>query len=190
MTLSHLTELDAVNIVLAAAKQKAVSTLADASHEEASEAHRVLLEVSREVQGAGWYFNTEVNVQMALTADGEIPVAPDIVHLDWESSSVDPIIRGGRLFDRVTNSYKFSTAPKVCLIRLLPWTDLPPEARLLIARRAARIHAVRKRGKAALNESLIQDEEDAHAALVDYECRQGDYNLLPLTRRWPDGLGY
>ena len=74
-------ELPAVNEILASVGQAPVTTL-DQTNPDVAIAYDTLLNVSREVQAEGWTFNTEEYYPMTPDANGEIPIANNILQID------------------------------------------------------------------------------------------------------------
>jgi hypothetical protein len=137
------TELEAVNEMLAKIREAPVNTLQDPLPEEAGLALARLRRVSRDVQSTGWRFNTELDVTLTPAVDTTITLSDDILKIDWDvwtnPTTMDPELRGNRVFDRLTAGYTFTTAPVAKrLTRLLAWSDLPEMARIYITKRAAR----------------------------------------------------
>ena len=63
MTVAATTELEAINIMLAAIGEAPINKLTDTLPVDARLAQSTLTEVSKEVQSEGWSFNTERSAQ-------------------------------------------------------------------------------------------------------------------------------
>lgn len=179
-TTALLSELEAVNIVLAAAEQAPVNSLSIQGMLPLSRARAALDEVSRSVQEVGWKFNTDYAVELYPDATTkEITLAGDVLKLDADDCySTDPVQRGARLYDSKGRTYQFSAPIKATIITLLPWDELPQCIRQLIAIRAARLNQRRTFGSETLD-AFTQDEEAAAVlACAQYECQVGDHNVL------------
>ena len=61
-----ITELDSVNILLAAVGEAAVSSLETATTVDVTQAKNLISNINREVQQKGWHFNTEWDVCIVL----------------------------------------------------------------------------------------------------------------------------
>ena len=81
-----MSELQAVNMLLAAIGEAAVSNLETATTVEVTQAKNLLSNTNRAIQQKGWHFNTEWDVVMALDSESLVPVgsnAVTIVLLDF-----------------------------------------------------------------------------------------------------------
>ena len=87
-----ITELEAVNMLLAAVGESAVSSLETATTVDVTQAKNLLSNISREVQQKGWHFNTEWDVVLSLDSNSRIPLGTSI--LSVYSSSKLTTIRG------------------------------------------------------------------------------------------------
>ena len=68
MTVDATTELESINIMLAAIGEAPVNSLTGTLPVDVKIAQETLTEVNKEVQSEGWAFNTEIDV--TLTRDG------------------------------------------------------------------------------------------------------------------------
>lgn len=177
---SLLSELEALNMMLTAADEAPVQSASQAGHLPLSIAKAVLDDTSRVVQTIGWAFNTEYEFPLTVDVTGSIAIAPNVVSVDVDDkwSSVDPIQRGQRLYDRKAHSYQFSSSLTGTVILLLPWEDLPQAARQYIAIRAARSFQVRMQAGDAVFKMTEADEQAALMGLQSYEADTSDANFL------------
>ena len=67
MALAKTTKLEAINTMLSNVGEAPVNSLTGSLTNDVQLAQNILDEISREVQSAGWHFNT----------DKEVPLAPD-----------------------------------------------------------------------------------------------------------------
>lgn len=178
-TYQPLSELEAVNLMLATIGESPVSSLATTGDLNIAIATQFLYDTSREVQTVGYHFNTEEEYPLALNIDFEIPVPPNSLSLDVSpvDSSFDIVTRGTRLYDRKNHTYFFKKSIRVDITFFLPWTDLPQPARQLIAIQAARRFQRRVQGDDAIEKLTAIEESMAKAQLEDYEATASDYNL-------------
>ena len=82
--MSHFTtvpvnELEAVNMLLAAVGEAAVSSLETATTVDVTQAKNLLSNINREVQQKGWHFNTEWDVVLSLDSDSRIPLGTTVL---------------------------------------------------------------------------------------------------------------
>lgn len=176
-----LTELEAVNDMLASIGESPVSTLQDHGVVDAVFARSTLQKISKEVQAEGWFFNREQGVTLTPTyPDQEIYLPETALSLTF----LDPPVvgayvqRGLRLYNRTTQSYKFTHPITVSLILELPFAELPEQAKTYIQQRATRIFQERSLGSAELSRLTVQDEASSLAALKSLEADQTRSSLL------------
>lgn len=180
MTGTALTsELEAVNIILTAIDEAPVASLSVTGLYPLDQAKTVLTEVSRAVQTKGWVFNTEDSVAPAKDGAGLITLPADTLSFTPDpSTSIDPVQRGLRLYDRKAHTFVFTTSVTGTRKLLLPWDDLPQAARHYITIRAAKT----LQGRSSVPDSTYRytqaDLDDALQALQDSEEADGAYNML------------
>lgn len=192
MTLTLTTRLEAVNTLLGTIGEAPVNTLTGTTA-DAALAVTTLDKVSREVQSAGWKFNTEHDVEFARSSDGQIPIGPNVLRFDVDplfNQDVDPVQRGSTLYDAKSHSYVFPRDLKAEVVYLLEWDQLPEQARHYITVRAARIFQNESVGSPQLEAFTSRDEYAALVNLQDAHAASGDYTIFdnydaarPLFRR-------
>lgn len=179
--LAATTELEAINSMLTTIGESPVSSVDNNGVVDAAIAYQILQEVSREVQGRGWHFNTEVNFPLVPRYSDKNIVLPDntmevdSTEEDWD---IDVVQRGDRLYNRKEHTFKFDKTLKATLIIQLPYEELPQYVRNYISVRAARIFQKRTVGSAELDGFTSQDEVRALVNLEDAEARTADYNVF------------
>lgn len=181
-SLALTTELEAVNIMLGTIGESPVSSLAaESSMVDVAIARQVLRELTMEVQGEGWHFNTEKAWSLTPTADtGEIPVPNNCIQIDSSGPSVsrDVVARGTRLYDLDARTYQFTGPVTVDMVILLPFDDMPQACRYYVAIRAARVFQQRMVGSSTLAAFSETDELRARAAFRKMDANNADYNIL------------
>lgn len=123
-----------------------------------------------------------------------IGVPTDVLGIDlsiYSYSSIDPVARGKFLFDRKSNSYKFTDDVKAIVTYLLPFevtedtgeTALPEYARRYITTKAARVFAQRHVGDPQLVQMAALEEREARMNLIHRESENADYSIFnsPLS---------
>ena len=182
MPIGKTTQLDAVNTMLSIIGEPPINSITGTSRADALIAVNILNEVSREVQNAGWHFNTEKNVEFQPNTNKEIPLADNIVRVDLEdenqSTTVDVVVRGSKLYNRYSRSYLFDSSIKATTIYLLEFEELPQAARQFIMIRAGRIFGDRMVGSEKHHGFTMVDEFKALSDLKEYECDTGDYSIF------------
>lgn len=189
-----MTELEAVNMLLAVIGEAPVDKLSSTTTNEitdASLARKTLKEVSTDVQAEGWTWNTNFDVD--VTPDGSNQFLVDkntlsVVFYPDAYPSRQYVLRGSKIYDRYKNKFDFGDqVSKVTIseqIMFLEWEMVPHTAQQYAAIRAARIYADRFVNSNAVYVYTSQDEEYARAMLIRSEEKHQDANLL-----WGNDLG-
>ena len=145
-----------------------------------------LREVSREVQSEGWTYNKEFDYELTPDSNNEIIIPDNILQVDLNISSkrsgnrqYDSIIRGGKLYDRIKHSYKWTDeSVYVDVLWYFEWEHIPDVVQAYIVARAATIVSSRIIGDGNQYQMLQQKEAYARAMALEYECNQGDYSFF------------
>ena len=141
-----------------------------------------MLEVSKEVQGEGWTFNQEFEIDQPVNADKEIEIANNILQIDLtdDYQDIDAVKRGGKLYERVEHTFKWTTKSEYefDIVWWFDWIDLPIPIQDYIVSKAATISAQRIVGDQQLVASLQQREMLSRANAMEYECNQGDFSFF------------
>lgn len=186
-------KLSAVNTLLAIIGEAPVNSLVPPLTGDVSLADQVLDEVSREVQGAGWSWNTMLYDSIPLdasTGQSQLPsntLAVRFNPLTYPSQRF--VLRGLRLFDRVKNSYDLRTSLNVSMtgnvsdlvaeiVEELEWDYIPETGRRYITIRAGRIFANRAVTSASIESYTAEDEERALQILKRTEDMAQNYNFI------------
>lgn len=183
MALSGTTQLEAVNTLLHTIGESPVNSLTGTLPIDATLANNTINEISREVQSAGWHFNSFYDYTLSLDGDSKIPLADNIMRVDldinkYPLSTYDVIKRGSFLFNKKGNTYVFDKALDAKVIVLLAFNELPENARRYITIRAARIFQDRTLGATVLHKFGQVDEMNALALLKQEETDTADTNIF------------
>ena len=135
---TRTTELEAVNTILSTIGEAPLSTLTGSLPVDGTTAKNILNEISREVQSAGWHFNTQYKVDLTRDTTNKVPIGTDVVRVElsnrYDKSSYDVVQRGNYLFNLAKNSDIFDQDfTENTLIYLLDFDKLPEQARRYIA---------------------------------------------------------
>ena len=186
------TELSAVNSILGAIGQSPISQLKDANgvivnaNPEIQFIYNLLKDANVDVQAEGWHFNTEKHCHYQPESNGKIPIAADVLQLDvsdgWKVRKYDVVRKGGFLYDKYDHTDDFSDISEILLdvVKLYNFEDVPPVFRRFITYRAARQAAVQLVSNPGLVQLLGVQEQQARAAIMEYECNQGNHNMFGL----------
>ena len=173
-------ELEAINVMLAACDEAPVASTALTGLYPLDNARAILSETSRVVQSTGWKFNTEYEYPLSRDLNDNIPLPPGMLKVDVDNkwTKVDPVQRGSRLYDAKDHSYVFDENLTATVVFLLPWDDLPQSARHYITIRAARTMQGRSSVADTTYRYSADDEQVAYLALSGDEAEAGDANML------------
>ena len=175
-----ITELDAVNILLAAVGEAAVSSLETATTVDVTQAKNLISNINREVQQKGWHFNTEWDVVLSLDSDSRIPLGTSV--LSVYSPTKLTTIRGREgspfLYDLDNNTFIWTTSINDAVtITLLDFEDIPQTARQYITTKAARVFQEEIVGQVSAETVNRQEEAEAYADLLDDEGERSGFNV-------------
>ena len=183
MAVAATTELECINIMLAAIGESPINSLVTGTLPvDAVIAKSTLAEVNKDIQTEGWSFNTEIDV--TLTRDGtsnEINLSVDVLRVDaniHNHPSIDPIQRGLKLYDRLNNKYEFDEDLKCTIVYFRNFDEIPEPARRYITIKAARVFVDRLVSDDGLRSYTQQDETRARAVLMETDLSNADHNVL------------
>ncbi len=191
------TELSSVNSILGAIGQSPVSRIYNNTdgtliyiNPEIAVIHQILKEVDTDVQNEGWIFNTEFHLEVTPDAQDEISIPIDVLRIDVSDGQVyrttDVARRSGKLYDRYNHTYKFSDNVYLDYVWKLPFEEIPSVFQRYITLRASGRAATQMVTNPALVQLLGQQEAQARASCMEYECNQGDHTFFGT----PQGTAY
>ena len=180
---TRTTELEAVNTILSTIGEAPLSTLTGSLPVDGTTAKNILNEISREVQSAGWHFNTQYKVDLTRDTNNKVPVGTDVVRVQlndkYDKSSYDVVQRGTYLFNLAKNSETFDQDfTENTLIYLLQFEDLPEQARRYITIRSARVFHDRTLGANTLHKFSSEDEARSLSVMKQAEMQTGDNTIF------------
>ena len=197
-----MTELDAINRMLAVIGEAPIDTLSSIQINEITDsalARRTLAEVNRDVQSEGWSWNTDESVEIGATAQDEFVLPSDTLQAQFspaQYSDCQYVQRGLKIWDRQKQTYAFADDVGgqlyiSQLIRQLDWDQLPHQAQEYISIRAARIYSDRFTNSTVIFSYTSGDETYARGMLIRSEQNNLNNNLLwGNARGMGQGLGY
>ena len=180
---TRTTELEAVNTILSTIGEAPLSTLTGSLPVDGTTAKNILNEISREVQSAGWHFNTQYKVDLTRDTDNKVPIGTDVVRVElnnkYDKSSYDVVQRGTYLFNLAKNSETFDQDfTENTLIYLLDFDKLPEQARRYITIRSARVFHDRTLGANTLHKFSSEDEARSLSVMKQAEMATGDNTIF------------
>jgi hypothetical protein len=114
----------------------------------------------------------------------KITIGNDILSMDLHDNQArrpyDFVRRNGFLYDKIEHTDEFADIDSVDLdvVRLYNFEDLPIIFRRYIVYRASRVAATKLVSNPNLVKLLAQQEALSRAALMEYECNQGDHSMF------------
>jgi len=183
-TQSRTTELEAINTILSTIGEAPLNTLTGSLPVDGTIAKNVLSEVAREVQSQGWHFNTHINVTLARDTDNKVPIATNVVRVEldprkYSKGQYDIVQRDSFLYNLAENKDTFDiNFEKVKIVYLLPFNEIPEQAKRYITIRSARIFHDRTLGANTLHKFSVEDEAKALTILKQAESLTGDYSIF------------
>tara|TARA_R100000664_G_scaffold28184_1_gene39293 strand:- start:1955 stop:2572 length:618 start_codon:yes stop_codon:yes gene_type:complete len=181
-TTNAVTELPAINQILASCGQAPVTTL-DSTNPDVAIAYDTLLEVSREIQAEGWSFNKEEHYDFTPDTNNEIVIPDNILQLDLHDNAAnagkDSVRRNNKLYDKYNHTFEWTNDTVSCdVVWFFDWVDLPQPIKDYITARASTITSSRIVGDQTQYQMLQQKEAYMRAMAVEYETNQGDYSFF------------
>ena len=181
MAVAATTELECINIMLAAIGEAPINTLTGTLPVDAVTAQKTLAEINKDVQNEGWSFNQEFNVKLTRDSSNQISLGTDMLKVDanvFDHPTIDVIQRGLKMYDRKNNTYVFDTDLTCNVTYFRNFDEIPESARRYINIRAARVFVDRLVGDDGLRTYTAQDEARARANLMENDMDNADHNVL------------
>ena len=181
--ITRTTELEAVNTILSTIGEAPLSTLTGSLPVDGTTAKNILNEISREVQSAGWHFNSHYKVDLTRDADNKIPVGTDVLRVElnnkYDKSSYDVVQRDSYLYNLAKNEETFEQDfTDNTLVYILDFLKLPEQARRYITIRSARVFHDRTLGANTIHKFSSEDEARSLAVMRQAEAHTGDHSIF------------
>jgi len=184
MVLAPMTDLDAINKMLASIGQAPVNTLTVTGISDVARATRHLQETTRDVLTVGWSFNTDENFTLSPDDQGDILLPNGVLDLDGSVATQNIDVRRHptrdqmALYDVDGQTFTFPGEVTVKIIWGFVFNDLPQAARTYIATAAARRFQAQVVSSTVLDRFNAEDEERAFLLLQRRERRTRDTNTF------------
>lgn len=181
---TRTTELEAVNTILSTIGEAPLNSLTGSLPVDGTVAVNILSEITREVQSAGWHFNTHYKVTLSRDTDNKIPLATNILRVELDPNrysklQYDIVQRNNYLYNLAKNQDTFDTNfEDVIAVYLLPFDEIPEQAKRYITIRSARVFHDRTLGANTLHKFSTEDEARALIILKQAEASTGDYSIF------------
>src|SRR6056300_1832611 len=183
-TQTRTSELEAVNTILSTIGESPLNTLSGSLPVDGTVAVNILSEITREVQSAGWHFNTHYKVTLTRDTGNKIPLATNILRVELDNNryskvQYDIVQRDNYLYNLAKNQDTFDTNfEDVTVVYLLPFNEIPEQAKRYITIRSARVFHDRTLGANTLHKFSQEDETKALSILKQAESLTGDYSIF------------
>ena len=175
-----MSELEAVNLLLSAIGEAAVSSLETATTVEVTQAKNLLSNVNRAAQQKGWHFNTEWDVVLTRDSDDRIPLSESILSVYQPGQLMTIRGRSGSMYayDLDNNTFTWTkNLNNAVTITLLDFIDTPNTFRQYVTTRAARIFQEEIIGQVSAETVNRQEEAEAYADLLDDDAERSGLNV-------------
>ena len=179
-TIAIDTELSAVNSILGAIGQSAVTTL-NFNNPETQFIYNILEECIKDTLNEGWHFNTEEHIEVSPDANGYLNIPTSYLRYDLndaEDKSMDLVRRNGRLYDKVNHTDIFTDNVYLDVVYLYTFTDIPSVFQRYIIAKASTRAATQLIANPNLVQLLQTQEALTRASVIEYECNQGDHSMM------------
>jgi len=188
-TIDNETELSAVNAILGAIGQSPVTSI-NKTNPEIGFIYNLLRDANVDLQSEGWHFNTERHVKYTPQDVGgikKIAIGNDILKMDvtdgWSKRNYDVVKRNGYLYDKYDHTDdwdELTDGIDLDIVKLISYEDLPEVFKRYIIYKAAVRAATQLVGNPQLAQLLAQQEALSRAAIMEYECNQGNHTMFGL----------
>ena len=150
----------------------------ETSH-EAYTAREILLDKSKELQSAGWWFN-KMSTTLVPDYRGDIVVSENIVSVNASDSGY--IINENKLYDPTNNTYLFTDPVTVTVIYENDFDDLPLTFANWVVYTAASEFQLILNGDDVLEKKLTALASTAYVNMLSEDMRNKSYNLISGSR--------
>ncbi len=171
-----MTELEAVNMLLEAIGSDVINSLSN-THPDAAAARRVLQRKAKMELRKGWWFNTDWDVVYEPDTANEISIPSNISSI--RMGNVDHIRRNNKLYDKVAQSYKFTTQQTAYQqIRLPTWDEMEEDMQVYVGYLAAAEFVLNETGDATLVQNYRTEAGLALIELKKTNLRMKNLNIF------------
>lgn len=182
--LAPSTELEAVNRMLGSIGQTPVNTLEVSGVPDVNRAVRFLRETLKDLETAGWSWNTDRNYALQPDPSGYIAIPTGALEVDPEDRSLNiairrnPVTNNLSLYNGAEQSFKFTDPVEVSITWGFSFEDVPQAARTYVAIAASRKFQAQTVSSGSLDGFNEMDEKRAWALLHRMERRVRDTNVF------------
>jgi len=198
---AHMTEIDAVNMIIASIGEAPVDTVAGLDEvDEAAEALRVLNERSKKIQMGEWNFNTRLGVILQKTADDTYEVAANVLEIDTSNAPLGRNTGAGQRDAHLNTAWRRNVADTKFVLynvvddredwpngaptitvdvkEYLEFEHCPPAIQWYIAVDAAHTFQKGTFGSTTIHAFTKEDLQEALILATNFDEKVGDNNLF------------
>ena len=173
---------DAINICLTTIGESPIpSTTSHIGHYEAELAHTIIGEAKTEILAEGFQFNTDDNWDLVPDTQGYIAIPVDVISVDGTSRGDDLIERAGKLYNKASNTYKFTTTQSLSIVWDMAFDTLPVPVQSVVVAAAKLKLYTRVIGVDSMVSQLERELQDMRSLMIADDLRSGDYSIFDET---------
>jgi len=176
-----MTELDAINQMLSCIGEAPVTSI-NTDNPEIDLAQRVLKQTTKDTLAERWNFNRENHYPLSPDNDGFIYVPANALFVSSDQAAnrneYQLVVREGKLYDKNTHSFEFTSAVSLNIVWDFPFIELPPPFQFYILQKASRIFVTRSQGSMEMVRMAAADEERLRANCIAYDTDMVELNML------------
>jgi len=173
-----LTELEAVNGLLALIGEAPVSTITDTGLADVNLATQMLRNNSRSVQTRGWSFNVDTEYTITRDTSNFINIPSNalvVAPTNW--TGVRAVQRGSKMWDLENKTFVFSNDLLVDIVWFQPFNELPDHARQYIYASAGFDFAKSQMAAPTIVQSANQEMVESRSLFKQVERRIAHPNV-------------
>ena len=146
---------------------------------DAEIAKRIVRDTLVEVSSRGWFFNTDYDFKLIPDENGFISLPDIVLRVDFgnNSSKHKYTVKNNRVYDYVNHTFIITEEVYGDIVWLPEFSDLPSEAYIYVASRAANKFQAKIPGAIETDQFLKREEIEAYTNLQRLEMQSKDYNL-------------
>jgi hypothetical protein len=147
-------------------------------HYEGLMADTTITEAQNEILSEGFQFNTDENWELVPDTQGYITIPANVLSVDGTSRGDDLITREGKLYNKATNSYIFTTPQSVTIVWDLSFDTLPIPMQTVITASGKLKLYTRIVGVDSMVTQLERELQAARSLMITEDLRSGDYSIF------------
>lgn len=187
LTLTPVTQLDAINMMLMSIGQSPVNTVTSTGIKDVAIAELILHNSSRSIQSEGWAFNTDYALDLTPDGNDRILVGDNVMHIDPVNPGEDFVQRYDlsnskmSMYDLINQTFDRTKDLSVDIIYFYEFEQIPQTARDYIALTAGQIFQAQNVSSELLFRFEQKDIDAARVRLMRNQTRTKDRNFLRGT---------